>query len=88
MTDGPARRIADELERRGLAAPARILVDAHRPLEPLLADLGAAFGSIVGAAIGSGSDDLRAIVDEPGGLDRLIEELDRGSTGDARAGTR
>jgi hypothetical protein len=88
VTDGPARRIADELRRRGLAAPARLLVDAHRSLEPLLADLGAAFGPLIGAAVGSRTDDLRAIVDDPGGLDRLIEEIDRGSTGDIRAASR
>lgn len=76
MTDGPARRLADAVGRHGLATPARVLVDAHRPLEPLLADLGAAIGPLLSSVIGRDAD-LRAVVDRPGGLDRLIEELDR-----------
>jgi hypothetical protein len=79
--------VAGELQRRGLATPACLLVDAHRPLAPLLADLGAAVGPLLGAAVGEGADDVRAIVDDPGGLDQLIEELDRGMTGGSRAGS-
>ena len=77
MTDGSARRMADELERRGLAAPARLLLDAHRPLAPLLADLGAAFGPLIGTALGRLADDPRALLDDPHGLDGLVSELDR-----------
>ena len=32
--------IAEALRRRGLAAPARLVLDAHRPLRPLLAETG------------------------------------------------
>jgi len=80
--------VADELERRGLATPARLLADAHRPLEPLLSDLGAAFGPLLAAAVGRHADDARAIIGEPGGLDRLIEELDRPVTESPRADAR
>ena len=45
MSRDPARRIADELGRRGLTAPARLLLDAHLPLAPLLSDAGAALTS-------------------------------------------
>lgn len=83
MTDGPARRVADELDRRGLAVPGRLLADAHRPLAPLLSDLGAAFGPIIGAALGRLADDPRALLDDPQGLERLIEQLER-----AHGGTR
>ena len=77
MTDGAARRLADQLQRRGLAVPARLLVDAHRPLAPFLSDLGAAFGPLIGAAIGPLADDPRALLEDPNGLDGLVTELDR-----------
>jgi len=77
MTDGAARRLADQIERRGLAVPARLLADAHRPLAPLLGDLGAAFGPLIGAALGRLADDPRALLDDPHGLDGLVSELDR-----------
>ena len=35
MRDDAARALANELRRRGLAAPAALLIDAHRPLSPL-----------------------------------------------------
>ena len=85
MSAGSARRIADELERRGLATPARLLVDAHRPLAPLIADLGAALGPVLGAALGSRSDDLRAVADDPDGLGHLLDELDNRPPRGARA---
>ena len=77
MTDDATRRVADKLERRGLRAPARLLADAHRPLAPLLGDLGAAFGPMIGAALGRLADDPRAVLDDPHGLDGLVSELDR-----------
>ena len=85
MTDGAARRVADQLEARGLAVPARLLADAHRPLAPLLGDLGAAFGPMIGAALGRVADDPRELLDDPGGLDGLVSELDRRQS---RGGTR
>jgi hypothetical protein len=88
VTDGPSRRLADAIGRRGLTAPARLLVDAHRPLDPLVSDLGAALGPMIGAVVGRGSDDLRDALTRPGGLDRLIEELDRIPAESSRADTR
>ena len=75
MTSRPERRVAEELDRRGLAAPAAILVDAHRPLAPLIADLSAAIGPLVRAALGRRADDIRSIAEDPDGLDRLADEL-------------
>lgn len=76
MRDDAARRVAEALDRRGLAAPGRLLADAHRPLAPLLADLGVALGPLLGTAFGASASDLRAILDDPRGLERVIEELD------------
>jgi len=88
VTDGPARRLAEAFGGRGLAAPARLLADAHRPLEPLLSDVGAAIGPLLDRIGGHHTDDLHDLVDRPGGLDRLIEALDRRAAGGSRADSR
>jgi len=78
--------VANAIEARGLAVPARLLIDAHRPLAPLLMDLAAGFGPLVAAAVGrSASSDLRAVVENPAGLDSLVDELDRAAARDAGA---
>lgn len=71
----PAARLAAELRRRGLDVPARLLADAHRPLAPLLADLGAAIGPLAGAV---GGTRFEAIVRDEMLLDRLVDELATG----------
>ena len=54
MTATPEQRLAAELNRRGLAAPARLLVAAHLPLAPLFADAAAAVGPLLSVvSIGS-----------------------------------
>lgn len=75
MTPRAERRVADEFDRRGLAAPAALLVDAHRPLAPLLADLSAALGPLVRSVLGHRADDLRALAEDADGLDRLTDAL-------------
>jgi hypothetical protein len=90
VSAGRGSRFARALGRHGLASPARLLLDAHRPLEPLIADLGAAVGPLIAAAGGERRqvDGVLTDLDEPGAIDRLIVELDQhlpGSTGaDAR----
>jgi hypothetical protein len=75
VTDAPARRMAEELGRRGLAAPARLLIDAHRPLGPLLADAGAALGPLL-AVIGGRANLVRELIDDEAGMEHLLAELD------------
>ena len=76
MPSDPARVAADELERRGLAVPARLLADAHRPLAPLLSDLGAAFGPLVRSVLGQRGAGAVALIEDPAALDRLVRHLD------------
>lgn len=83
MAVDPARKVADELARRGLAAPARLLADAHRPIGPLLADLGIAFGPLARTAAGAGAGALARWLEDPAALDRLIAALD--AEGEPRA---
>jgi hypothetical protein len=71
-----ARRLASLLGRRGLAVPARLLADAHRPLAPLMSDLAVALAPMVPPVGGRTGADLATLLDDPAGLDRLIDELD------------
>jgi hypothetical protein len=84
MSRDPARRAADELGRRGLAAPARLLADAHRPLAPLLADVGAALGPLTRAVAGERAASMVRWLEDPGALDQLVDALD--ASGERRAG--
>ncbi len=86
MTGDPARRLAEELGRRGLTVPARLLLDAHRPLAPLLSDLGAALLPLVGMGHSptTGNDDRR--LDDGAAMERVIAEIDR--VEERRAGSR
>ena len=74
----PAREVAEQLERRGLAAPARLLADAHRPLGPLLADLGVAIGPLARVLGGSRVGPATRWLEDPDALDRLVVALDEG----------
>jgi hypothetical protein len=84
MSRDPARLAADELDRRGLAAPARLLADAHRPLAPLLADVGAALGPLTQAVAGERAASMVRWLEDPGALDQLVDALD--ASGERRAG--
>ena len=84
MSGDPARRVAEELDRRGLAAPARLLADAHRPLAPLLADLGAALGPLARAVVGDRGAAAARWLEEPDALGTLVNALDE--RGERRAG--
>ncbi len=84
MSEDPAGRLAEELDRRGLAVPGRILADAHRPLSPLLADLGAALGPLTRVIGGARGDALARWIEGPDALDDVVEALD--ARGERRAG--
>jgi hypothetical protein len=75
VTRGAARRLAETLDRRGLGEPARLLADAHRPLAPLLGEMAAAYGPLAGLLGARPIDDLRAVLEDPDGLDDLTREL-------------
>ncbi|MEO6578033.1 MAG: hypothetical protein ABIO99_03955 [Candidatus Limnocylindria bacterium] len=76
MSEDAARRIATHLGRRGLAAPARLILDAHRPLAPMLADIGAALAPMMGWRDAAASGSLRQLMGDESAVDRVLHELD------------
>ena len=76
LTSDPADRLADELERRGIGAPAAILLDAHRPLLPLLGQGAIFLAPLLRPLLGRQSHgDLRRVLDDPTTYDRLVARL-------------
>jgi hypothetical protein len=70
------RGLAELLLDRGLAAPARLLLDAHRPLRPLLGEASAALSPILRPLLGRRRDELQTLLDSEEAYDRLISDLD------------
>lgn len=67
--------LVDDIQRRGLAAPVRLLLDAHRPLRPLLAETAAFLDPLLRPLLGRRSGMVQEILDDPGHYDDLIERL-------------
>jgi len=86
-TKTDADLLADELQRRGLSAPAALLIEAHRPLLPLVRQ-GAIFAApLLGPLLGSGRlASLMWHLDRPEVLDRLLDRL-RGDADGSPEGT-
>ena len=70
--------LADELERRGVAGPAAILMDAHRPVLPLLRQGVIFLGPLLSPLLGSRRFGvLRGMVEDPVAYDRVAARLAR-----------
>jgi hypothetical protein len=67
--------LTDALRRRGLAAPAHLLLDAHRPLRPLLAEACAFLGPVLWPLLGRRYGGVQEILDDPEGYEHLLEGL-------------
>jgi hypothetical protein len=77
MRDERSEALAAELRRRGLAAPAHLLLEAHRPLRPLLANAALFLSPLARPLLGGRAADLQAMLDDDAGYDELIRELER-----------
>lgn len=75
--DGSAD-LAAEIRRRGLAAPARLLLEAHRPLQPLLGDLATFLSPMLRPLLGGRATQLGAVLGADDGIDHLVEQLSDG----------
>jgi hypothetical protein len=60
------------VHRRGLAVPLRFLLDAHRPLTPLLADAAAFLAPVLGPL---GMRGLAGLLADPGRAATRLDEL-------------
>ena len=81
MSEDVSEPIASELERRGLAAPALLMLEAHRPLRPLLS-IGATFLlPIARPLLGPAASATASALDDEGAYDRLVRRLRRGARG-------
>jgi hypothetical protein len=76
MTEERNEALATELCRRGLDAPALLLLGAHRPLRPLLANLALFFSPLARPLLGRGVDRIQVALDDDDGYDRLIHQLE------------
>ena len=75
--------LADALERRGVAAPAAILLDAHRPLLPLIRQGAIFLGPLLNQLLGPRRlGVLRDALDDPGAYDTLTARLAGGPADD------
>jgi hypothetical protein len=61
------------VHRRGLAVPLRLLLEAHRPMTPLLSDAAAFLAPVLGPL---GLRDLVALLADPGRTAMRLDELD------------
>ncbi len=78
-----AELLSRELDRRGLAAPAAILLDAHRPLLPLLRQAAIFLGPLAAPVIGQRRfGELRRALDDPDAYERLTARLAPRPAGD------
>ena len=80
-----ADALADELERRGVGGPAAILMDAHRPLLPLLRQGSIFLGPLLSPLLGPRRyGGLREALDDPATYDRIAARLRREGRGRPR----
>lgn len=77
-SDDPADALADELERRGLGGPAAILLDAHRPLLPLIQQGAIFLSPLLHSLLGTRRFGLlRRTFEDPATYDRVAARLAR-----------
>lgn len=76
-----AEPIARELSRRGLAAPALLLLEAHRPLRPLLAAGATFLMPIARPLLGTAATSVARTLDDAEAYDALLARLRREARG-------
>ncbi len=76
LTPDPADALADDFERRGIGLPAAILLDAHRPLLPLIRQGAIFLSPLLNALLGRRrTGALQQTLDDPAAYDRFAARL-------------
>lgn len=75
MRPDPTDELAADLQRRGLAAPARLLLDAHAPLRPFLGHALTFVSPMMRPILGQRLDTLEAAIADDVGWNRLLSRL-------------
>ena len=75
MTDDRSENIAAELRRRGLGPPALLLLEAHRPLRPLLSSLALFLQPLSRPLLGARADGVQQALDDDECYEALIDRL-------------
>jgi len=71
----PSLELAHDLRRRGLAAPARLLLDAHAPVRPLLAHALTVLSPAVRPLLGARLEAVEAALTDDRRWARLLDAL-------------
>ena len=80
-TKTDADLLADALDRGGLSAPAALLLDAHRPLIPLIRQAGIFAAPLLGALLGNARvASLLRQLEDPAAFDLLVRRLNAGES--------
>lgn len=77
--------VVERIRRRGLAAPALLFLEAHRPLLPLATHLSTFMRPILRPALGGGAEELTRILQSDAELEAAIERLKQAGEVDPRA---
>ena len=78
MGRAPGEELLVAIDERGLSLPLRVLVDAHRPIAPLLSDAAAALAPMLTTL---GMRDLARLLADPTRTLEQIDALNRRSPG-------
>jgi hypothetical protein len=81
MRDDRSEFIAAELRRRGLGPPALLLLEAHRPLRPLLSSLALFLQPLSRPLFGTRADQVQHALDDDQGYEALLDRLRAGEGG-------
>ena len=76
MSDERSAALATELRRRGLDAPALLLLEAHRPLRPLLGNLAIFLSPVMRSVRSRALEGLAGGLGSDEGYDGLVRELE------------